>query len=187
MFKVEYAIQNKKTKKLLCVSKEQDSFLDGDYLHSSETYELDTSGITEWKTDNLIAALAIMSFDFNNESSLELPFLSNSLKKDCEVVAIHSFNTNIFNISLLSTKGIEQDISNIISDEILLLSKCTSANNDLDSLLYKKMKKENLSITKLTIYEFYQLCNYLKNNNLFPVIECDVKSLKKQASEFVLN
>lgn len=191
MFNVQYAIQHKTTKELLSLEVRHETWMDGDYEQSESNYELETDGQHGlWTTDSLLCALIIMSSK-KQSSNAELPYVSESLVKNCQIVAIHSFNSGFFKISTISASGVEQNIENVISNDDILRAKYTSESGHFDEVHYNhilsKYGTDFEDIYKIEPYDFYKLQNYLEKKNRLPFVECDVLELKQEATRFIEN
>lgn len=189
MFKVQYAIQYKTSKELLSLEVRHETWMDGDYEQSESNYELETDGQHGvWTTDSLLFALIIMSSK-KKSSNAELPYLSEYLRKNCEIVAIHSFDTGFFKVSTISSSGVEQNIENVISNDDILRAKYTSENGDFDEVHYNhilsKFGTDFEDIYKIEPYDSYKLQNYLEKKNRLPFVKCDVLELKQEATRFI--
>ena len=189
MFNVKYAILDKNTNKLLKMDVIHYSWDDGISQYNNTEYRLDhDSEFGVWTSDNLISPLIIMSSNIQDSNHL-LPYVSETLRKNCEIVAIHSFESDLTTISFVSSKDVEQDIKNILTNDDLLRAKHTSLTGELDEINYNHILKvfgsECEDIYKIQFFDFEKIISYLELNNKTPKVECDIQGLKEKATMFL--
>lgn len=189
MFNVKYAILDKNTNQLLKMDVTHDSWNDGECQHNDTEYRLDTDGeFGVWTSDCLVRPLLMMSSIIKGSFSF-LPYVSESLKKHCEIVAIHSFENELVTMNIVSSKGVEQDLKNILTNDDLLRAKYTSQTGEFDEQHYNHIMQrfgaDCEDIYKIQAFDFQNIISYLELNNKTPKIECDIQGLKEQAAEII--
>lgn len=124
MFKVMYAIRHKKNQTLLNVEFTDNSFMDDDYLHENQLFELETySNKGVWMTDKLQNALFVMqgvSGDSENYPAM------NINRDYVEVVSIVQFKE----IQIVTSENTPQSLTEFFeSEEHLINSVATNIHS----------------------------------------------------------
>tara|TARA_Y100001960_G_scaffold331799_1_gene430010 strand:+ start:16469 stop:17044 length:576 start_codon:yes stop_codon:yes gene_type:complete len=187
MFNVKYAILDKNTNQLLKMDVTHDSWDDGECQHNNTEYRLETDGeFGVWTSDCLVRPLVMMSSKLKDSFSL-LPYVFESLREHCEIVAIHSFESELVTMSIVSSKGVEQELKNVLTDDEFLRAKYTSPTGEFDEQHYnhilQRFGTDCEEIYKIQAFDFHKISSYLELNNKTPKVECNVQGLKEKAAE----